>query len=103
MDAELRYHKHLAAAATSGLTAALALKRLKNLSPRVARQLFDSTVVPAMDYASSVWMHAGKGLVKRTMERAQRTGAQAIIGSFQTVSLAIAEAEAYVRPIRQRH
>jgi hypothetical protein len=74
MDAELRYYKHLTDTATAGLTAALALKRLKNLSPRVARQLFESTVAPAMDYASSVWMHAGKGTV-RTIERAQRVGA----------------------------
>jgi hypothetical protein len=37
------------------------------------------------------------------MERAQRTGAQAIIGAFRTVSLAIAEAEAGIRTIHQRH
>jgi hypothetical protein len=69
MDAELRYHKHLANAATTGLTAALALRRLKNLSPQTARQLFEATVAPAMDYASSVWMHASKQLAKE-MERA---------------------------------
>lgn len=95
MDAERRYHKHMANAATSGLTAALALKRLKNLSPRVAQQLFEPTVALAMDYTSSLWMHVGKGLVK-TMERALR-------GSFQTVSLAIAEAEACIQQIHQRH
>jgi len=85
----------MANAATSGLTAALALKRLKNLSPRVAQQLFEPTVALAMDYTSSLWMHVGKGLVK-TMERALR-------GSFQTVSLAIAEAEACIQQIHQRH
>ena len=81
MDTERRYHKHLANAATKGLTAALALKRLRNISPSVARQLFGATVAPAMDYASSIWMYTGKGQIK-AMEQAQRVGAQAIIGSF---------------------
>ena len=74
MDAELRYHKHLANAATTGLTAALALRRLKSLLLQVARQLFETTVALAMDYALTVWMHAGKGLAKE-IERAQRTRA----------------------------
>jgi hypothetical protein len=55
-----------------------------------------------MDYASNIWMHAGKGSTK-AMERAQRIGVQAIIGTFRTVALAIAEAEAHIRPIHQRH
>lgn len=55
-----------------------------------------------MDYASSVWMHTGKKSTK-AMDRAQRIGAQAVTGSFRTVSLAVAEAEAYVRPVHQRH
>lgn len=102
MDLELRYWKHIAEAATKGLNAALALRRLKMLSPSTARQLFGATVAPVMDYASNVWMHTGKGSIK-PMERAQRIGAQAIIGSFRTVALAIAEAEAGIRPIHQRH
>jgi hypothetical protein len=69
MDAELRYYKHLANVATTGLTAALALKRLKNLSLQTARQLFKATVALAMDYALSVWMHTSKQLAKE-MERA---------------------------------
>ena len=102
MDSELRYREHIASAATRGLNAALALKRLKMLSPATARQLFGATVAPAMDYASTVWMHAGKGSTK-AMERAQRIGTQAIVGSFQTVALAIAEAEVYIRLIYQRY
>jgi len=54
-----------------------------------------------MDYTSSAWMHTGKGSIK-AMERVQRIGAQAIIGSFLTVALAIAEAEACIQPIHQR-
>ena len=64
MDSELRYQEHIAYTATNKLNAALALRRLKMLSPPTARQLFGATVAPAMDYASCIWMHAGKGSVK---------------------------------------
>jgi hypothetical protein len=53
MDAGLKYHKHIARAAAKGLEAALELRRLRGLSPRVARQLFTATVAPTVDYASS--------------------------------------------------
>jgi hypothetical protein len=43
MNSELRYQKHIAYAATQGLNAGLALKRLKMLSPLTARQLFGAT------------------------------------------------------------
>ena len=103
MDCELRYKNHIADTATKSLNAALALKRLKMLSPSVARQLFSATVAPIMDYASNVWMHACTGPAKAALDRAQRVGAQAIVGAFQTVAVAIAEAEACIRPIYQRH
>ncbi|KAJ6436344.1 reverse transcriptase [Purpureocillium lavendulum] len=80
MDSGLRYHKHMARAAEKWLTAAMSLKRLKLLSPRVARQLFTATVAPAMDYASN-----------------------AITGSFQTVATAVAEAKASIRAVGERH
>jgi hypothetical protein len=53
MDSGLRYKKHIARTATKGLCAALALKRLRMLSPSTARQLFNATVAPVMDYASN--------------------------------------------------
>jgi hypothetical protein len=37
------------------------------------------------------------------LNRAQKIGACAITGAFQTVALGVAEAEAYILPIRQRH
>jgi hypothetical protein len=40
MDTELRYKEHMARAATRGLRAAMALKRLRMLSPSTARQLY---------------------------------------------------------------
>jgi hypothetical protein len=60
MDSGLRYKKHIARTATKGLCAVLALKRLRMLSPSTARQLFNATVAPVMDYASNAWMHAAK-------------------------------------------
>jgi hypothetical protein len=47
-------------------------------------------------------MHAAKGLATAMLNRAQRVGAQAIIGEFKTTAVAIAEAEAYIRPVHQR-
>ena len=48
-DSGLRYHSHIARACKRGTI--LALKRLKNLRPEAARQLFTSTVAPVIDYA----------------------------------------------------
>ncbi|KAK4068648.1 hypothetical protein Purlil1_13765 [Purpureocillium lilacinum] len=103
MDSGLRYQKHMARAAEKGLTAAMNLRRLKLLSPRVARQLFMATVAPAMDYASNVWMHARRAKETSWLNKAQRIGAQAITGSFQTVATAVAEAEAGIRAVGERH
>jgi exonuclease III len=102
MDSGLRYRSHIARTATKALRAAMALKRLRMLSPSSARQLFNATVAPVMDYASNIWMHAAKGLALAVLNRAQRVGAQAVTGAFQTVAVAIAEAEAYIRPVQQR-
>jgi hypothetical protein len=102
LDSELRYKSHIARTATKGLKAALALKRLRMLSPSTARQLFSATIAPVSDYASNVWMHAAKGPAMAMLNRAQKVGAQAITGTFRIVSVAIAEAEAYIRPVHQR-
>ena len=103
MDCELRYKQHIARTAAKGLTAALALKRLKMLSPRIARQLFIATVAPVMDYAANVWMHACGERALSWLNRAQKLGALAITGAFRTVATAVAEAEASIPPVRERH
>ncbi|KAJ6436835.1 reverse transcriptase [Purpureocillium lavendulum] len=103
MDSGLRYQEHMARAAQKGVTAAMNLRRLKLLSPRVARQLFLATVAPAMDYASNVWMRARRAKETGWLNKAQRIGAQAITGSFQTVATAVAEAEAGIRAVGERH
>jgi hypothetical protein len=39
----------------------------------------------------------------RSLERVQRVGAQAIIGTFRTVAVAVSEAEASIRKVREWH
>ncbi|KAF4415370.1 reverse transcriptase [Fusarium acutatum] len=102
MDAGLRFKKHIAEAATRGLTAAICLRRLRMLSPRTARQLFTATVAPAMDYASVVWSHARNERALSWFNRAQKIGARAITGAFRTVATAVMEAEANIQTVCER-
>ncbi|KGO53502.1 hypothetical protein PEX2_061100 [Penicillium expansum] len=102
MDTKLKYKEHIARAASKGLEAAMELRRLRGLSPATARQLFTSTVAPVVDYASNVWIHAYKDKAIGPINRVQRVGAQAIVGTFLTVATSIAEAEAYLTTIQHR-
>jgi hypothetical protein len=102
MDTQLRYKKHILRAANRGLQAALSLKRLGMLSPRVARQLFHSAVIPVVDYANTVWMHAGQRHLG-PLNRIQRIGGQAVTGAFSTVATAVVEAEASIQSINTRN
>jgi len=72
MDSRLRYQEHTARAATKGLQAAIALKRLRGLSPSVTRKLFNATVALVVDYELSVWTHARNASVERVLKRVQR-------------------------------
>ncbi|KAJ6437600.1 reverse transcriptase [Purpureocillium lavendulum] len=103
LDAELRYKQHIAEAAAKGLSVAMHLRRLRGLSPRVARQLFTTAVAPAMDYASNVWTHACGERETAWLSQAQAVGAQAVTGAFGSVATAVAEAEANIEPVLQRH
>jgi hypothetical protein len=101
LDQELRFRLHGAMAAKKGIQAALALKSLKGLTPKAARQLFTSTVTATVDYAASVWCtptrdHLVPVWVTKALRAAQRIAAQAILGLFRTVSLLIAESEASI-------
>ncbi len=102
MDAKLKYKEHIARAASKGLNAAMALRRLRGVSPSTARQLFTSTVAPVVDYASNVWMHAFKDKLVGPINRVQRIGAQAIVGTFLTVATSVAEAEAHIASAQDR-
>jgi hypothetical protein len=102
MDTRLKYKEHIARAASKGLEAAMKLRRLRGLSPSTARQLFTSTVTTVVDYASNVWMHAFKDKAIGPINRVQRVGAQAIVGTFLTVATSVAEAEAHIAPAQSR-
>ena len=102
MDTRLKYKEHIARAASKGLEAAMELRRLRGLSPATARQLFTSTVAPVVDYASNVWMHAFKNKNIGPVNRVQRVGAQAIVGTFLTVATSVAEAEAHIATVQHR-
>ena len=103
MDLELRFQELIANAATKGLNAAMALKRLRMTSPSAARQLFGATVAPVVDYASNIWNHACGSPAMAALNRVQRTGAQATTGVFRTVATVIGEAEASISTVRERH
>jgi hypothetical protein len=102
MDTRPKYKEHIARAASKGLEAAMELRRLRGLTPASARQLFTSTVAPVADYASNVWMHACKDKAMRPINRVQRVGAQAIVGTFLTVATSVAEAEAHIATAQHR-
>jgi ribonuclease HI len=102
MDTRLKYKEHIARVASKGLEAAMQLRRLRGLTPATARQLFTSTVAPVVDYASSVWMHACKDKASGPVNRVQRVGAQAIVGTFLTVATSVAEAEAHIASAQRR-
>ncbi|OQE09714.1 hypothetical protein PENFLA_c100G00312 [Penicillium flavigenum] len=102
MDTKLKYKEHIARAASKGLEAALELRRLRGLSLATARQLFISAVAPVVDYASNVWMHACKDKAMGPINRVQRVGAQATVGTFLTVATSVAEAEAHLATVRHR-
>jgi hypothetical protein len=103
IDSKLWYKQHIARAATKGLAAAIALKRLQIVSPSMVQQLFGSTVAPVVDYASNVWMHACGSAAIASLNRVQRVRAQAITSAFRTVAVAVAETEACIRTVRERH
>lgn len=102
MDSSLKYKEHMARASAKGLESAMELQRLRGLSPATARQLFTAMVAPIVDYASNVWMHACRYNRAGPINRVQRAGAQAIVGTFMTVATSIAEAEAHIPSAQER-
>ncbi|KFG84101.1 hypothetical protein MANI_004507 [Metarhizium anisopliae] len=82
LDYRLKYRQHIAYAASTGLEAAMEPKRLNGLSAGTARQLFTATVVPAVDYASNVWMHACKDKLLGRSIGSKRLEPKQLLGSF---------------------
>ena len=102
-DQKLTYKEQIAKVLQRGTTAALGLKRLRNLRPERTRQLFKSTVVPVIDYASVIWSPGTAKSSLKKLDQIQRIGAQAVTGGFRTVALQVAEAEAGLQSVPLRH
>ena len=88
--------EHTARVTKDGIKVALALKRLKDLRPKMAWQLFQSTVIPVIDYGSNVWAVNLSAKMLFMLNQPQRIGMQAIIGAFHIVALLVAEAESSI-------
>jgi hypothetical protein len=58
--------------------------------------LFRATVAPVVNYASNIWIYVCRSSAIASLNRVQRVRAQAIIGAFCTVAVAVAEAEASI-------
>lgn len=98
-DSELRFKDHLAKVKTRGWRSASQLKRLSNLAPKAARQLYLATVASKTDYAAAVWYAQFIGSkadnsTGKILNPIQRIGAQAVVKSFRTTSVEAASAEA---------
>jgi ribonuclease HI len=102
LDQQLRFDEHYAHVAKRGLRAVMALKRLRALQPNTTRQLFIAAVAPTVDYASFVWSARANEGTRKLLEPIQRIAAQAIVGTFRTVALGIAQAEAGIEPLWRR-
>lgn len=55
-DQKLTYKEYVTKALQRGEKAAIGLRRLRNLRPKNARQLFWSTVTPVVGDASVIWL-----------------------------------------------
>ena len=102
LDQQLRFKHHAARIAKRGLRAAMALRRLRSLRASTARQLFTATVAPVVDYASFVWSTRLTNAMTNLLLPIQRIAAQAIVGTFRTAALPVAEAEAAIEPLHSR-
>lgn len=103
LDQNLTYKEHIAKVLQRGITAALSLKRLRNLRPESTQQLFKSTVAPVIDYASVIWSPGTAKSALKKLNQIQRIGAQAVTGGFRTFALRVAEVEAGLQSEPLRH
>jgi ribonuclease HI len=102
LDQGLKFKQHAARVTKRGIKAALALRRIRGMTPKTTRQLFKATVSPVVDYASPVWSTTLNQNSHQMLNQVQRIGAQAIVGAFRTVALERVEMEASLVPTKQR-
>jgi ribonuclease HI len=97
--------EHISRVTTKGIRACLSLQAIKGVRPKQMRQLFQSCVLPIVDYAASAWFSPGqKGTIRlyHALERVQRLGARSILRAWKTVALPILKAEANIESTKTR-
>lgn len=97
------YILHKCVRSKRGVNAALALKRLRNLSPEISRRLFNSRVSPVVDYALLIWALACTRSSLDKLNVIQKIGGQAIIGRFKTVARNVIEVDVEIDTVESRH
>ena len=105
LDAKLRMTNYIDKVVQAATKKCLALRRLKGIRPKHMRQLYRAVIVPATDYAASIWFAVDRWGTRdhiTRLDRIQRMGAQAIIGAFRTVSTAVLQDEAGLEPVESR-
>ncbi len=94
LDQKLNYKAQIARASQKCINSALALKRLKNLCPEMARRLFQAKVVPVIDYASPIWSLGLSMALVNKLNIPQKIGRQAVIEAFRKVAAIVGDSEA---------
>ncbi|KAF7366527.1 putative RNA-directed DNA polymerase from transposon X-element [Mycena sanguinolenta] len=116
LDYKLHFHNHVELAQRRGTKAVLALSRISSptfgLPHAYTRQLFQTIVVPRMEYALPVWYRpvtdregmrrGGTVWVARALGKVQRQACKLITGSLRTTATDTQNFHANIAPIHLR-
>ena len=105
LDAKLHMKAHIDKVVQTATKKCLAMRRLRGVRPKQMRQLYKTVVATTTDYAASTWFARGRRGVHyhiARLNRIQRMGAQAVIGTFRTVSGAVLQDEAGLEAVEAR-
>jgi ribonuclease HI len=106
LDRKLNMREHVTKMANKATCATIALRNIRGVRPAQMRQLYQSCVVPIMDYAASTTWYGpgrrGNGALVKTLEKVQRLGARYILRAWKHVSLLVLEAEAHLEDTETR-
>ena len=110
LDRKLDFQKHIKAQTLKAEKALGCLRMLANtqrgLSQSLARQLYQTCILPIMTYASPVWWKGeekrGSKTTTTALERVQRTALRWICGAFKTIPVRALEIESSIMPIKHK-
>ena len=106
LDQQLRFHSHLQQAIKRGTSAALALQSIGRCSwglpYQYVRRLYQSTIVPRIDYGAIIWHQPNDSSQSSTqatkLDKVQRLAMRAILGCFRTTPTIAMEVESCLMP-----